>query len=62
MALTATARNTEGEQSAGCYQRHRPEQTLLYRIVEQHYPVLIEHMAESIALSVDEVLPQRPIR
>jgi len=24
-------------ESVGC-QRHRPEQTLLYQIVEQHYP------------------------
>lgn len=27
------------------YQRHRPEQTLLYRIVEQHYPALVNQLA-----------------
>ena len=28
------------------YQRHRPEHTLLYQIVEQHYPAFVAHMAE----------------
>jgi hypothetical protein len=27
------------------YRRHQPEQTLLYRIVEQHYPEFREVMA-----------------
>ena len=27
------------------YERHRPERTLLYRLVEQHYPELAEAMA-----------------
>ncbi len=27
------------------YQRHRPGQTLLYKIVAQHYPVFVAHMA-----------------
>ena len=26
------------------YQRHRPEQTLLYQLVEQHYPEFAEMM------------------
>ena len=33
----------------GCaapYQRHRPERTLLYQIVEQHYPAFVTHMAQ----------------
>lgn len=34
-----------GPRSAGRYQRHRPEQTLLYRIVEQHYPAFTAHLA-----------------
>ena len=36
------------ERAAGTapYQRHRPEHTLLYRIVEQHYPAFVAHMAE----------------
>jgi hypothetical protein len=28
------------------YQRHRPEHTLLYQIVEQHYPAFVAHLAE----------------
>ncbi|TVS11994.1 MAG: hypothetical protein EA419_06405 [Wenzhouxiangella sp.] len=27
------------------YQRHRPEQTPLYQIVERHYPAFVEHLA-----------------
>lgn len=26
------------------YQRHGPEQTLLYQLVEQHYPALVDHL------------------
>jgi hypothetical protein len=26
------------------YERHRPEQTLLYQIVEAHYPALVEQL------------------
>ncbi|MEO0437730.1 MAG: hypothetical protein AAF098_12570, partial [Pseudomonadota bacterium] len=28
------------------YERHRPEQTLLYQLVEAHYPVVVERMAQ----------------
>ena len=42
---TAAARRAEPQWGAAAHQRHRPEQTLLYRLVEQHYPGLIEHMA-----------------
>ena len=37
-----------GKEAAGgvCYQRHRPEETLLYELIEQHYPVLVDHLAE----------------
>lgn len=45
MPLATAARNAEGERPAGRYQRHRPEQTLLYRIVEQHYPAFSVHLA-----------------
>ena len=31
--------------SAGAYARHRPEQTLLYRLVEEHYPALEARLA-----------------
>ena len=27
------------------YERHRPEQTLLYQLVEKHYPALVEQLA-----------------
>ncbi len=30
---------------AGEYVRHRPEQTLLYQLVEQYYPAFVEHLA-----------------
>ncbi|QKK01921.1 MAG: hypothetical protein HND55_04145 [Pseudomonadota bacterium] len=29
------------------YQRHYPEQTLLYQIVERHYPAFVEHLADA---------------
>ena len=38
----ATAERAGGDER---YQRHRPERTLLYRIVEQHDPVFVTHMA-----------------
>ena len=34
-----------GAARAGEYARHRPEQTLLYQLVEQHYPAFVEHLA-----------------
>ena len=34
-----------GVARAGQYARHRPEQTLLYQLVEAHYPVFVEHLA-----------------
>ena len=30
---------------AGEYARHWPEQTLLYQLVEAHYPAFLEHLA-----------------
>ena len=26
------------------YERHRPEQTLLYQLIEKHYPALVEQL------------------
>lgn len=46
MPSSTAARNAEGDWLAGSYQRHRPEQTLLYQIVEQHYPAFTAHLAE----------------
>ena len=35
-----------GTARAGDYARHRPEQkTLLYQLVEAHYPAFVEHLA-----------------
>ena len=34
-----------GTARAGEYIRHRPEQTLLYQLVEAHYPAFVEHLA-----------------
>ncbi len=33
-----TARQAEQESAQWCYERRRPEQTLLYQLVETHYP------------------------
>ena len=46
MSHSATARRAGRERGAYRYQRHRPEQTLLYQIVEQHYPAFTAHLAE----------------
>ena len=46
------ARMARGEEDAGRYQRHRPEQTLLYRIVDEVYPAFAPLMAKQ-----DRALP-----
>jgi len=45
MSHTAAARMATRYRGAGRYQRHRPEQTLLYQIIEQHYPAFAEQLA-----------------
>lgn len=38
-----------GKEAVGgqlCYERHRPEETRLYQLIEQHYPDLVAHLAE----------------
>ena len=40
------ARMATRDRDAGRYQRHRPEQTLLYQIVEEYYPAFTAHLAE----------------
>jgi hypothetical protein len=42
----AATRTPTRDEDASRYQRHRPEQTLLYQIVEQHYPAFTAHLAE----------------
>jgi len=41
----AAAAACAGSAGAPSYARHRPEQTLLYRIVAQHYPAFLELLA-----------------
>lgn len=40
-----TAGNAGREATPG-YERHRPEQTLLYQIIEQHYPSFLGHLEQ----------------
>ena len=42
----AAARMASRDEDAGRYQRHRPEQTLLYQIVDEYYPAFAALMAE----------------
>jgi len=46
MPHAAAASMATRERAAGRYQRHRPEQTLLYRIVDEYYPAFAVHLAE----------------
>lgn len=46
MPHAAAARTATRDRDAGRYQRHRPEQTLLYQIIEQHYPAFTAHLAQ----------------
>ena len=46
MSPTLAEASAERDGCATPYQRHRPERTLLYQIVEQHYPAFVAHMAE----------------
>lgn len=46
MPHTAAVRTAARERDAGRYQRHRPEQILLYQIVEAYYPIFAAHLAE----------------
>jgi len=45
MAHATAARTATRDREAARYQRHRPEQTLLYRIIEQYYPEFTAHLA-----------------
>lgn len=45
MSHRAAAREAAPGSGVGRYLRHQPEQTLLYRIVEQHYPAFTAHLA-----------------
>ena len=43
LSTDTEARSDQG--NVASYERHRPEQTLLYRIVEQYYPGFLELLA-----------------
>lgn len=40
------ARKAEWHGLAHTYQRHQPEHTRLYQIVEQYYPTFVVHLAQ----------------
>ena len=42
MAYRPVGREASPAQGVHRYERHRPEQTLLYQLVEQHYPAFVE--------------------
>jgi len=46
MSPTLAGATAERVGGAAPYQRHWPERTLLYQIVEQYYPVFVAHMAQ----------------
>jgi hypothetical protein len=46
MFQNAAAKSAGPAPTASLYERHRPEQTFLYRIVEQYYPEFSIHLAE----------------
>jgi len=46
MSIRAAAGSRDKEAGAYCYQRHRPENTLLYRIVDRYYPEFTAYLAE----------------
>lgn len=46
MPHAAVARTASRDRDAGRYQHHRPEQTLLYRNVDEYYPAFTAHLAE----------------
>ena len=45
MARWGARREALLDQDAHRYERHCPEQTLLYRLVEQHYPAFVAELA-----------------
>jgi hypothetical protein len=40
------ARMASRDRGVGRYQRHRPEQTLLYQIVDEYYPAFTTYLTE----------------
>ncbi|MFQ5433552.1 MAG: IS91 family transposase [Anaerolineae bacterium] len=46
MPHAAAARMASWDRDTGRYQHYRPEQTLLYQIIDEYYPVFAAHLAE----------------
>ena len=46
MSPTLAETTAERDGGAAPYQRHRPERTLLYQIIEHYYPAFLAHMAQ----------------
>ncbi len=55
MLPTAVARGSGTEFGAYSYQGHQPEQTLLYQIIQQHYPVFESYLRAQGRLLPDYV-------
>lgn len=55
MFQSAAARNSAPRFGGWPCRRHRPEQTLLYQIVEQHYPAVTVHLAAQAGYLFDHV-------
>ena len=45
MALKPAGRKAGAGVGLQPYERHRPEHTLLYKLVEEHFPVFAQQMA-----------------
>ncbi len=45
MSPKLAAREADKGLGVNRYQRHQPEQTLLYQLIEQHYPAFINQLA-----------------
>ncbi len=43
--LSGTARETDSGNREWSYQRHRPEETLLYQLVEEYYPRFVDQLS-----------------
>ena len=50
MPTSTAAGSRDKEADAYRYQRHQPENNLLYRIVERHYPKFTAYLAEQGAV------------
>ena len=50
------ARTASRDRDTGRYQSHRPEQTLLYQIVDEYYPAFAALMAEQHGAGVIQIL------